>query len=164
VLEAGAGSVGDGDALVVRDAGIAAVVTTADCVPVVVVGERGGAVIHAGWRGIVAGVVGRALERLGERVAAAWIGPAIGPCCYEVGPEVAEAVVAASHAGALVVGRGERPFLDLRAAVAAQLEAGGVESTTVVDLCTRCHPELLASYRRDGERAGRNLALLWREP
>ncbi len=155
---------GDGDALIVRQAGLAAVVATADCVPVIVVGAGAGAVIHAGWRGIVAGVVARTLERLGEPVRQAWVGPAIGPCCYEVGAEVAAAVVAASDERALVTSRRERPHLDLKRAVAAQLEAAGVEVVTAVDLCTRCHPELLSSHRRDGAAAGRNLALVWREP
>lgn len=162
VLDAEPGLVGDGDALVVRRTGLAAIVATADCVPVLVAGERSATAIHAGWRGIVAGVVGRALERLAEPPRAAWVGPAIGPCCYEVGPEVAAAVVGASDVRALAVARGERPYLDLQRAVAAQLARCGVEAITVVDLCTRCHPELLASHRRDGERAGRNLALVWR--
>ena len=155
------GQVGDGDALVVREAGIAAVVATADCVPVVAVGAGGAAVIHAGWRGIVAGVVARALDALGG-AQRAWIGPAIGPCCYEVGDEVADAVEAASGASLRRPGRGARPHLDLTGAVAAQLAHAGVESIATIDLCTRCHPELLASYRRDGERAGRNLTLVWR--
>jgi YfiH family protein len=165
------GERGEGDALVVATPRLAAVVATADCVPVAVVGARAGAVIHAGGKGIVAGVVPRALERLrgaGERELEAWIGPAIGGCCYEVGPEVAAAVVSASDPGALVAGdlRDEggavRPRLDLRRAVAHQLAAGGVARRTLVDLCTRCHPELLWSHRRDRERAGRNLTLVWR--
>jgi YfiH family protein len=162
VLEAEPGLTGDGDALVLRRPGIAAVVATADCVPVIVLGEEAGAAIHAGWRGVAAGVVGRALDRLGETARAAWIGPAIGPCCYEVGADVATAVVAASDPRVAVPGRGERPHLDLRRAVAVQLAARGVGAITIVDVCTRCHPELLSSHRRDGARAGRNLSALWR--
>ena len=163
------GARGEGDALVVVTPRLAAVVATADCVPVAVVGERAGAVVHAGWKGIVAGVVPRALERLraaGEATLTAWIGPAIGGCCYEGGDDVATAVVGASDADARVesasAAPGPRPRLDLRRAVASQLAAGGVARTTVVDVCTRCHPELLWSHRRDRDRAGRNLALLWR--
>ena len=155
------GLVGDGDALLVREAGIAAVVATADCVPVVVVGAGGAAAIHAGWRGIVAGVVEHALDELGG-AQRAWIGPAIGPCCYEVGDEVADAVEAASETSVRRPGRGARPHLDLARAVSAQLARAGIEAVATIDRCTRCHPELLASYRRDGERAGRNLTLVWR--
>jgi YfiH family protein len=166
------GERGEGDALVVATPRLAAVVATADCVPVAVVGARAGAVVHAGWKGIVAGVVPRALERLraaGEDELTAWIGPAIGGCCYEVGPDVAAAVMAASGPDALVAeelpvaeGGSALPRLDLRRAVASQLVSAGVALPTLVDVCTRCHPELLWSHRRDRERAGRNLALLWR--
>ncbi len=163
VREARAGECGAGDALVVDGPGVAAVIATADCVPVLVVG-REGAAIHAGWRGIVAGVVPRGVERLGRDVdLRAWIGPAIGPCCYEVGEDVARAVEEACGAPVrLEPLPGGRPHLDLQRAVAAQLAAAGVGTIRVVERCTRCHTRLLSSYRRDGAAAGRNLALLWR--
>ena len=164
VLAAHGGDCGAGDALVVRAPRIAAVVATADCVPILVIG-RDAVAVHAGWRGIVAGIVPRAIEALapGEPLAA-WIGPAIGPCCYEVGEEVARTVEAACAAPVRAgVSPAGRPHIDLRRAVAAQLVAAGVGTVHVIDQCTRCRPEWLSSHRRDGELAGRNLAVLWRE-
>lgn len=163
VLAARPGECGAGDALVVREPGLAAVVATADCVPILVIG-RDAVAVHAGWRGLVAGVVARALAELDRsEPITAWIGPAIGPCCYEVGEEVAGAVETACgapvRAGFSPAGR---PRIDLRRAAAAQLRAAGAGEIRVVDQCTRCRPEWLSSHRRDGELAGRNLALLWR--
>ena len=141
-------------------------VATADCVPVVLGAGDGVAAVHAGWRGVVAGVVDRAVGALavavGERPVAAWIGPAIGPCCYEVGEDVASRVVAASATGVARRGRGARPHLDLVAAVEIQLRGAGVEAIERLGPCTRCAPELLYSYRRDGAAAGRNLTYAWR--
>ncbi len=143
-------------------------VAAADCIPLVVSAGDRLAAIHAGWRGIVAGVVTAALDQL-DRPGGdleAWIGPAIGPCCYEVGPEVARQVAAASAPEVAVRGRRERPHLDLRQAVELQLAAAGVERATHLALCTRCSAELLWSYRRQGRGAGRNFAFAWldREP
>jgi len=93
VLEAvRSGLVGKGDAMVALSPRLPIVVATADCVPVVVGAEGAVAVVHAGWRGAVAGVLPATLAALrdaGRRPLRAAIGPAIGPCCYEVGPEVA---------------------------------------------------------------------------
>jgi len=163
VREARRGVCGEGDALVTEARGLALEIATADCVPVAMLGVRGEslAAVHAGWRGIARGVVPRAVDALGGRLQAAWIGPSIGPCCYEVGDEVALAVAADSSPAVALHDRGERPYLDLQAAVQAQLTAVGVEEIRRFDVCTRCHPELLWSYRRDGKAAGRNLLLAW---
>ena len=165
VAVAGPGFHGEADGLHTGEAGLALSVITADCVPVVVAGPGGLAAIHAGWRGIAAGVVAAGLAGFApEELAAAqaWIGPAIGPCCYEVGDEVAEAVAGASSPGVVSPGPRGRPHLDLRAAVAHQLAASGVPRVTLVGPCTRCEPELLWSYRRDGKAAGRNVAFVCR--
>lgn len=85
------GLLGDGDAMVVLRPGIPIMVATADCVPVIVEADGAVAVVHAGWRGAAAGVLPAALQALeaaGRQPLRAAIGPAIGPCCYEVGPEV----------------------------------------------------------------------------
>jgi copper oxidase (laccase) domain-containing protein len=111
--------------------------------------------LHAGWRGLAAGIVPRALATFDEPPAAA-IGPGIGPCCYEVGPEVLEAF-------ADVRGVATRRMLDLRAVARAQLEAGGVTRIEDVDLCTACHPGLFFSHRRDEGRTGRQGGLAWLE-
>ncbi|MDJ0954628.1 MAG: polyphenol oxidase family protein [Acidimicrobiia bacterium] len=87
------GNAGDGDGLVTHTSDIPVMVATADCVPVILEGTDAAAVVHAGWRGAAAGVLEAALAVLdaaGVDVQRAAIGPAIGPCCYEVGVEVAE--------------------------------------------------------------------------
>jgi YfiH family protein len=163
VLEARvAGSAGDGDGLIVTSPGLAATVAAADCVPVLLAGSGVVAAVHAGWRGLAQGIVRAAAGRF--PVSAAWIGPAIGPCCYEVGGEVAAAVVAASGDAVLRPGGRGRPHLDLALAAARQLVAAGVEEIHVLRHCTRCRPEWLESHRRDGAAAGRNLASIWLAP
>jgi len=154
---------GQCDALATDLAGIGLIVQTADCVPIVLAGQRAVGIVHAGWRGsaknaAAAGVA--ALIGFGERPedVRAWLGPSIGACCYEVGGEVA-----AQFAGELVRGRcGGGFLLDLRAANRAQLEAAGVpaENISVHPACTKCGGERFASYRRDGPRAGRMIALV----
>lgn len=165
-----------GDALYTRHSGLAVAVVTADCVPVLVEAGEWVAAIHAGWRGLVAGVIPATLERLAAEEGAgepatwrAWIGPVNGACCYEVGWEVADQVAAATtraavveHTGAGGGGSGDKPFLDLVAAARHQLTAAEVPASWLVR-CTRCDAEALFSYRRSGESAGRNLAFIWKE-
>ena len=100
-LPARPGHCGEGDALFTDEPGLVLSVITADCVPVLVAGPEGLAAIHAGWRGIVGGVIPAALEKMKGAPAdwTAWVGPAIGACCYEVGEDVAGPVVAASGPG-----------------------------------------------------------------
>lgn len=166
----GAGLAGAGDALVTGTPGLALSVVTADCVPVLIAAGVRLAAIHAGWRGIAAGVVAATVRRLTAEGAppterwVAWLGPAIGGCCYEVGPDVAERVAAASTPDAVLDWPGaDRPHLDLLRAVSHQLAAAGVAEMRPMIACTRCDAERLWSYRRDGEAAGRNLALAWRQ-
>ena len=155
---------GEGDALITAAHGLALSVITADCVPVLVATTGAVAAIHAGWRGLAAGVVPAALSALpglpGE--ARAWLGPTIGPCCYEVSEEVAGEVVAASGPEVSRPGPAGRPHLDLRLAATLQLAAAGVSSVRALGPCTRCRPELSWSYRREGRAAGRNIAYVWR--
>ncbi len=163
VLAARPGPCGAGDALHTEERGLALAIATADCVPVLLAAEAGIAAVHAGWRGLVAGVLSAALERLAGEPAAvrAWIGPAIGPCCYEVGDEVAEAVAGAGRGDAVRRREGRpRPHLDLHLATRLELAAAGVRQVHALALCTRCTPTLW-SYRRDGSAAGRNLAFIW---
>ena len=156
---------GECDALVTDHAGEALVVQTADCVPILLAGARAIGAAHAGWRGtakrVAASAVG-ALRALGEEPSRlrAWIGPSIGACCYEVGGEVA-----AQFAGDFVrAGCGGKYRLDVRAVNAAQLVEAGIprESIAVHPACTKCGGEGFASYRRDGARAGRMIALITR--
>jgi YfiH family protein len=163
VLPAQAGECGEGDALVGRDRGLALAVVTADCVPVLLAGPAGIAAAHAGWRGIAAGIVPATVAALGGEAGetVAWIGPAIGPCCYEVGPEVAAQVAAASEPDVVEPGPAGRPHLDLQEAVRLQLRAAGLRHLHIFRLCTRCQDFRLHSYRRDGQAAGRNHSFIW---
>lgn len=174
VLTARPGDNGPGDALVTVERDRALAVVTADCVPLLLAGGHRIAAIHAGWRGIAKSIVPAALARLDAaggpgrarpgraRPVTAWIGPAIGPCCYEVGHDVAQEVIAATSEEIVAGGGRGRPRLDLVAAVRIQLRRGGVTDVRVVESCTRCDERRLSSYRRDGAGAGRNVAVIWR--
>ena len=158
---------GDGDALSTGRPGLALSVITADCVPVLVAGASRIVAIHAGWRGIAGGVVAAGLAQLPAAEvsgARAWVGPAIGPCCYEVGDDVAAAVAGASVPAVVSAGPRGKPHLDVRRAVVEQLRGAGVADVATFGPCTRCEPALLWSYRRDGKAAGRNIAYVWRRP
>ncbi len=163
VLGASAGNCGEGDALTTTSPSLALSVVTADCVPVMLGTAGEIASIHAGWRGIAAGVVSKTLDSLNsspDRLTA-WLGPAIGPCCYEVSEEVAAQVAATSDLSVAVPGRGTRPHLNLHMAVESQLRRACVERIHKVPDCTRCSADSLWSYRREGPGAGRNLAFIW---
>ena len=126
---------------------------TADCLPVALAranGRPGLAVLHVGWRGLLGGIVESGVEALGGAPLRAAIGPGIGPCCFEVGGEVAEPFRARFGAD-IVVGRN----LDLVEATERALRAAGCESVERVDLCTSCEEELLFSHRRDQGVTGR---------
>src|SRR3954471_7277106 len=114
-LPARPGFCGEGDALYTEEKGLALSVMTADCVPVLMAGPSEIAAIHAGWRGIVSGIIPATLERLAGPLSewTAWIGPAIGVCCYEVGEDVAAQVVAAGGPETAVPGPAGKPHLDL---------------------------------------------------
>ena len=152
-------------------ASVAVAVRVADCVPVLVGDRRIGAVaaIHAGWRGVVAGVVPRAMAELakvgsGDYVAA--IGPCIGACCFEVSADVATRIVDACNGDASLAvfasghGPDAKAMVDLRRAVRAQLAAAGVHDVEDVPGCTKCDAARFFSYRRDGEASGRHMAVI----
>lgn len=146
------GDAGDGDALASDTPGLLLEVRTADCIPVLLVDpvRRAVAAVHAGWRGTEAQIVAKTAallrDRFGCRNLEAAIGPGIGVCCYEVGPEVAERF-----------GLSGRRRLDLAEQNRSQLVAAGVapESIFRVGDCTRCEAGLYHSYRRDRDQAGR---------
>lgn len=139
-------------------------VRVADCVPVLIADLTTGDVvaIHAGWRGVVAGIVRSGLEHLGGRSAVAAIGPCIGRCCFEVGRDVAEAIARACP-GVPVVNRtaGDTLLVDLRLAVRGQLRALKVDDARIEDVegCTK-HEMRFHSFRRDGANSGRMLAAI----
>jgi YfiH family protein len=142
-----------GDGLWTEEAALPLLALGADCLPLALVRDRGerpgAAVLHVGWRGLLAGIVEAGAAALGGRQAAA-IGPGIGPCCFEVGEEVAEPFRARFGDDVL---RGRN--LDLWTAAERALRAAGVGSVERVDLCTSCNPELFFSHRRDRGRTGR---------
>jgi len=186
-----------GDALLTRTPGLLLAVQTADCVPILLADRRRHAVaaVHAGWRGTLARLAEKALGRMrmefdtrAEDVVAA-LGPAIGSCCYEVGPEVAQAFAAqfpearewfAGPFDRLASGDDPAPFpwlsmtppgheepaprvrLDLRAANRRQLENAGVPAAQIVSsaLCTACRTDLLFSHRREHGRTGRMMSVI----
>jgi len=137
-----------GDGLWSDEPGLPMLAMSADCLPIAIArtaGTRALAVLHAGWRGLAEGVVAVGVASLGRGPKAAVVGPAIGPCCYEVGDDVA-----ALFDADLV----RRRRLDLWRAAERSLRAAGVERVERVDLCTRDHPELFFSHRRDGRARG----------
>jgi YfiH family protein len=153
------------DAIVTPLSGVALVVQTADCVPLLLASDRAIGAVHAGWRGADVGVVAAAVEAFlsltADRSSArAWLGPSIGACCYEVGPEVAsrfpEEFARASGEG--------KSLLDLAGVVRRQLEdaRAPLKNITAHEGCTKCGGERFASYRRDRENAGRMIALIAR--
>jgi YfiH family protein len=153
------------DAIVVR--GGAAGIRVADCVPVLIGarGTREAAAVHAGWRGVVAGVVGAALAELGPGSKVAAIGPCIGACCFEVGLDVARQIADAVHDPAVIASRSDasgKAMVDLRRAVRLELRAGGLADEDIEDVpgCTMCEPARFFSFRRDGEQSGRHLAVI----
>ncbi len=154
----------DTDALVTGASGAPILMRFGDCAPVFFYDDvrRVIGIAHAGWRGVVAGSVGatvRAMEmQLGCDPADIWtgIGPTIGPCCYEVGPEVVNAVRAACPAGTdLARAVNGRVYLDLPGAVRAQLRAAGVQTIEDSGLCTSCRVDEFFSHRAEQGRTGR---------
>jgi purine-nucleoside/S-methyl-5'-thioadenosine phosphorylase / adenosine deaminase len=185
------------DALITSTPGLLLGVQTADCVPILLADTRRRVVaaIHAGWRGTLARIAVKTLGRMRmefgtrPRDVVAAIGPAIGRCCYEVGPEVAQAFAAQFPAAAdwfdgpfEQLAHGEGPLwlpwltmmppghvpppprvqLDLRASNRWQLINAGVPEKQIAasDLCTACRTDLLFSYRREGAKTGRLMAVI----
>jgi YfiH family protein len=152
----------EGDAVVANTGGVAVGVRVADCVPVLVGDLASGrvAAIHAGWRGVVAGVVRAGVDLLGGRERVAVIGPCIGACCFEVGRDVAAQI------GFVTRVHGDKSHVDLRAAVRSQLRALGLADARIDDLagCTRHETERFHSFRRDGANSGRMLAAIAARP
>ena len=154
---------GEGDAMVTDAPGVYLGVLTADCVPVLcwarTPGRRLAAVIHAGWRGTLAGVAAKTVRHIENRYGTAprdlWcaVGPAIGGCCYEIGPDVSEPLIGTwgDKAEAALERREGRTWLDLRRLNAALLAAAGVPAQRIAAAgpCTACHPAEFFSYRRE---------------
>lgn len=154
-----------GDALVTTVPGLPLAVTVADCFPVFLALPGAVAVAHCGWRGVAAAAAPAALASLCEAAghpaaeALAWIGPGIGPCCYDLSAESARELPADAlvHSPRAV---DARRAVDLAAGLRAQLIDAGLSRASIATsgLCTACHPQHFFSHRRDRGRTGRMIA------
>jgi YfiH family protein len=159
-------TLGDGDGLVTADPGVVLAVLTADCAPVLLADPAAGVVgaVHAGWRGLAAGVVEAGVAAMAELGAdpgasVGLVGPAVGGCCYEVGADVRDAV-GARYPAALATTRDGRPALDPAAGAAQALTRAGVTDVRVAGECTVDLQERFFSHRRDHGRTGRQAGLI----
>jgi polyphenol oxidase len=170
----------EADGLCTDAPGLVLGVFVADCVPVLLADARTGAcaAVHAGWRGTVAGILPAAVRTLASEFGArpsdlrVALGPAIGPCCFEVGLEVVDAVVATipeARARGIVLpsprGRADRAHVDLHAANRLLLERAGVDPAAIdaVDLavaCTHHDRQRFFSFRRDGAATGQQMGVI----
>jgi polyphenol oxidase len=160
VFAEGPGMHGEADALMTDRSGFALAIRTADCVPILIADPENHAVaaVHAGWRGTVTAILAKTLAEMSKRFGTkpekvlVAIGPAIGPCCFEVGPEVAVQfgqVAEKTHVDLIEANRGH--------ALAAGVP---VSQITVSGHCTRCEPTLFHSFRRDREQSGRMVSAI----
>ncbi len=180
VVEAGAGAPREeADAVITALPGVWLPVRTADCLPILLADpvHHAVAAIHAGWRGVVGGIAAKTVAGMSRRYGSrpggllAAIGPGIGVCCFEVGPEVAEQFRIA-HPEALREaqeiapqtreGLREKAHIDLAAAVVKQLTEAGISPERIAQArrCTRCDAALFESWRRDRESAGRMVSAI----
>jgi YfiH family protein len=186
-----------GDASITNRPGLLLAIQTADCVPILLVEpkKRAIAAIHAGWRGTLARIAAKTIGKMqmhfrtNPRDLLAAIGPSIGPCCYEVGTEVATQFLsqfpdAPDYFDEFRTGDEPNPIqwlnmmppghqpppkgvlLDLRKANRSQLLAAGLRPQNIhtIDLCTACRPDLLFSYRKQGPASGRLMAIIGIRP
>jgi polyphenol oxidase len=156
----------EGDGLVTTDPGVLLAVLTADCAPVLLADPAAGVVgaLHAGWRGLAAGVVEAGVAAMAEQGAdpgacVGLVGPAVGGCCYEVGPDV-RAAVGDRYPAALATTRAGRPALDPAAGAAEALARAGVAQVRVAGECTFDLEARYFSHRRDHGRTGRQAGLI----
>jgi YfiH family protein len=159
VVREGGGVLGEGDALLTDRAGTFVAIRTADCIPLLFADpvHRAVAAVHAGWRGTAAGIAAKTVGQMAEAFGSqpedleVSIGPGIGACCYEVGPEVAAQFGMTGHVS-----------LDLTEFNRLQLRAAGVcaENIFAGTPCTFCSPDLLHSFRRDRELSGRMVSAI----
>ena len=140
----------DGHLTAERD--LALLVLVADCYPVALSDGSKVAMLHCGWRPLAGGIVEKAVARF-DRPPAAAVGPGIGGCCYEVGPEVLEHFED-------VPGAADGRMLDLRRVIDDRLAAAGVTEVEHLDCCTSCHPDLYYSHRRDDGLTGRQAGIV----
>ncbi|MEE4299807.1 MAG: peptidoglycan editing factor PgeF [Pseudomonadales bacterium] len=169
-------TVPEADAAVTRSAGVALAILAADCLPVLFADREGTciAAAHAGWRGLVAGVLERTLEAMGlaPSEVLVWLGPAIGQDAFEVGPEVRAAILDSATGSAepaaleraLRRGRDDRWHVDLPGVAAARLRARGVGRVEHSGIDSWADAGRFFSHRRDQGNSGRQATLVWLSP
>ena len=161
---------GDFDGLITNETGVALIVFSADCTPILLhdpVHHAIGAV-HAGWRGTAAGIAANAVRLMGEYYGTdpadvrAAIGPCIGPCCFEVGAEVPAAMIdnLGAEAEEFIAPKGEKYYVDLKEMNRLWLTRCGVQNVAVSCDCTRCQPDRFWSHRITGDARGSQAALI----
>lgn len=133
--------------------GVPLLVLVADCLPIAVKGPGGLAMLHCGWRGLAGTLIEKAVSMTGGGAAA--IGPGIGPCCFEVGPDVAGSFPDVGE-GVFADGRCDLPEIARR-----KLRSAGVEAIEMSGVCTFCDQRDFFSYRRDGGLTGRQAGIAW---
>lgn len=161
----------EGDASIARDAGVVCAILTADCLPVLFADLQGRVVgaAHAGWRGLAGGVLQATVDAMraaGAGEITAWLGPAIGPGAFEVGPDVLAAFEAALPEGAResfqpYPGRPGKYLADIYGLARRLLARAGVTRVAGGDRCTATERDCFFSYRRDGAGSGRQASLIW---
>ena len=154
----------EGDGLCTDESGVPLAVFGADCLPILLWrrDRPAAAALHAGWRGLVSGIIDGGLDALGPPASiGAAIGPGIGPCCYPVSGEVRDQF-ARRFGDGVVTGAA----VDLAAAARTALIGRGVESSAIwtLETCTCCDAGRWFSFRRDGAPTGRQAGLIWEEP
>jgi polyphenol oxidase len=153
------GEAGEADALVPSTPGLTLSIRSADCYPILIADPRTRAIaaIHAGWSGTASNIVGEAVRKMRADFGCdpadlhAAIGPGIGQCCYEVGPDVARRFDLQG-----------RQKIDLAAINCRKLAESGIPPGQIhtIGRCTRCEPDVFHSYRRDGDQAGRMISFI----
>lgn len=170
------GDVLAGDALVTREPGVACCVLTADCLPIILASKFGDevAIVHAGWRGLLNGIIPNTVNAMDSASDAlvAWLGPAIGPCHYEVGEDLRQRYLECASTEAekrdaeIFFSRSDKPgkyMLDLYELAVAQLTSQSICCLDEKRYCTYCEDELFYSYRRS-KQTGRMASIVYIEP
>jgi polyphenol oxidase len=163
----GSGSMGEGDALISNQTGIALAVRTADCLPILIADTRNRAVaaVHAGWRGTLLEIVPKTVRAMGERFGTKpedlviAIGPGIGACCFEVGPEVAIQFAPFFPERGDLSQRTKLSLVETNLRLLGR-NGGRMRHIATSGLCSCCRFDLFHSYRRDREAAGRMVSVI----
>jgi YfiH family protein len=154
------------DASYTAESGVVCAVLTADCLPLLVCSADGSevAAIHAGWRGLLAGVIGNTVSAIRNSDLFVWLGPAIGPDCFEVGAEVRNAFLEKSAAFMTAFKQQDNGkwLADIYQLARIDLAMLGIDKVYGGGFCTVTEQERFYSYRRD-KQTGRMATLIWRE-